>query len=50
MTRREFGITAAAAAGQLMAADKEALVYIGTYTRGGSKGIYAYRFNQPQGN
>jgi len=49
VTRREFAITAAAAAGQLMAAEKQALVYIGTYTRGGSKGIYAYRFNTTSG-
>ena len=49
MTRREFGFLAAGAAGQLLAADKEALVFIGTYTRGGSKGIYSYRFNPSSG-
>ena len=49
MTRREFGIVSAAAAGTLTAADKEQLVYIGTYTRGGSKGIYVYRFNPTTG-
>src|SRR3954471_5933291 len=25
------------------------LVYVGTYTRGGSRGIYAFRFNQSSG-
>ena len=49
VTRREFGFLAAGAAGQLLAADKEALVFIGTYTRGGSKGIYSYRFNPSSG-
>src|SRR4051794_36215717 len=49
MTRREFGVVSAAAAGTLTAADKEQLVYIGTYTRGGSKGIYVYRFNPTTG-
>jgi 6-phosphogluconolactonase len=48
MTRREFGVAAAAAAAGL-AAEKEDLVYIGTYTRGGSKGIYAYRFAPASG-
>lgn len=49
VTRREFGILSAGAASHLMAADKEALVFIGTYTRGGSKGIYSYRFNPATG-
>jgi 6-phosphogluconolactonase len=50
LTRRAFGIAAAGAASQLLtAAGKEQLVYIGTYTRGGSKGIYAYRFNPAAG-
>ena len=44
-----LGFLAAGAAGQLLAADKEALVFIGTYTRGGSKGIYSYRFNPSSG-
>lgn len=44
MTRRQFGVVAAGAVSSLPAAEKELLVYIGTYTRGGSKGIYAYRF------
>lgn len=35
--------------GSLNAASKDALVYIGTYTRGGSKGIYAYRFDASTG-
>jgi hypothetical protein len=49
VTRREFGFLTASAAGQLLAADKEALIFIGTYTRGGSKGIYSYRFNPSSG-
>jgi 6-phosphogluconolactonase len=50
LTRRQFGfVTAAGAAAQLAAAEKEALVYVGTYTRGGSKGIYSYRFNPATG-
>jgi 6-phosphogluconolactonase len=50
LTRRAFGIAAAGAASQLLtAAEKEQLVYIGTYTRGGSKGIYVYRFNPASG-
>lgn len=52
LTRRQFGISAAGITAQLTtatAADKETLTYIGTYTRGGSKGIYAYRFNPQSG-
>jgi 6-phosphogluconolactonase len=50
MTRREFGALAAAgAANQLTAAEKESLMYVGTYTRGGSKGIYGYKFNPATG-
>jgi 6-phosphogluconolactonase len=50
LTRRQFGyVTAAGAVGQLAAADKEALVFVGTYTRGDSKGIYSYRFNPASG-
>ncbi|HYP09186.1 MAG TPA: lactonase family protein [Bryobacteraceae bacterium] len=49
LTRRQFGIVTAGAVGQLLAADKENLVYVGTYTRGGSKGIYSYRFNPASG-
>jgi 6-phosphogluconolactonase len=30
-------------------ADRNAFVYVGTYTRGGSKGIYAYRFDTESG-
>jgi 6-phosphogluconolactonase len=44
MTRREFGIVTTVAMERLVAAEKEQLMYVGTYTRGGSKGIYAYRF------
>jgi 6-phosphogluconolactonase len=49
VTRRQFGFLTAGAAGQMLAAEKEALVFIGTYTRGGSKGIYSYRFNPRSG-
>lgn len=49
LSRREFGIVTAGAVGQLAAAEKEALVYVGTYTRGESKGIYSYRFNPDSG-
>jgi 6-phosphogluconolactonase len=49
LTRRGFGALTAGAIGQLMAAEKESLVYIGTYTRDGSKGIYVYRFNPSTG-
>jgi len=49
MTRREFGVIAAGAAGELVAAEKESLMYVGTYTRGGSKGIYGYKFNPATG-
>jgi 6-phosphogluconolactonase len=49
MTRREFGVVAAGAAGHLVAAGKESLMYVGTYTRGGSQGIYGYKFNPATG-
>ena len=49
LTRRDFGGLAAGAAGQLLAAGKESLMYVGTYTRGGSKGIYGYKFNPDSG-
>jgi 6-phosphogluconolactonase len=45
-------LPAAAIAGQVgtsNAAPKSLLVYVGTYTRGGSKGIYAYRFDPASG-
>ena len=45
MTRRQFGVFAASAAGQLAGASKESLVYIGTYTKGDSKGIYVQKFD-----
>jgi len=48
-TRRHFGLFTAGAVGQLAAASKEMLVYVGTYTRGGSKGIYVYRFDPARG-
>jgi 6-phosphogluconolactonase len=48
MTRREFSLAAGGALAGL-AAEKEQLVYIGTYTRGGSKGIYAFRFAPQSG-
>lgn len=49
ITRREFGVLTTTAAAQMAAAEKESLVYVGTYTRGGSKGIYGYRFNPGTG-
>jgi 6-phosphogluconolactonase len=54
LTRRDVVrmIPAAAVAGQTSlsrAAGKESLVYVGTYTRGESKGIYAYRFDSGSG-
>lgn len=49
MTRREFGVFAAGAVGQLAAASKESLVYTGTYTRGDSKGIYVQKFDAATG-
>src|SRR5688572_10674342 len=49
LTRRQFGFATASAAVQLYGAEKEGLVYVGTYTRGGSKGIYSYRFNPTSG-
>ena len=50
LTRRQFGfVTGGAAAMQLAGADKDGLVFVGTYTRGGSKGIYSYRFNPATG-
>lgn len=47
ITRRDAILLVPAAA--LRAAPKESLVYVGTYTRGGSKGIYAYRFDSGTG-
>jgi 6-phosphogluconolactonase len=54
ITRREAIriVPAAALAGSASigrAAAKEILTYVGTYTRGGSKGIYAYRFDPASG-
>jgi 6-phosphogluconolactonase len=49
LTRRQFGFVTAGAVAQLAGAEKEGLVYVGTYTRGGSKGIYSYRFNPATG-
>ena len=48
MTRREFGLSTAGAVSSF-AAEKEQLVYVGTYTRGGSKGIYSCRFSPTTG-
>jgi len=49
LTRRSFFLTLPAAAMIGNAAGKESLVYVGSYTRGGSKGIYAYRFDHATG-
>jgi 6-phosphogluconolactonase len=49
MTRREFSLFTAGAVAGLGANEKEQLVYVGTYTRGGSKGIYAFRFSPATG-
>ncbi len=52
-TRREFiktaGLSALSASLPLRWADKEMLVYIGTYTRGKSEGLYVYRMNLATG-
>jgi 6-phosphogluconolactonase len=48
-TRRQLLLSLPAAGLALRSAAKESLVYVGTYTRGGSKGIYVYRFDQGTG-
>jgi 6-phosphogluconolactonase len=51
LTRRQFGFAAllAGTAGRSGAAEKERLMFVGTYTRGGSKGIYSFRFHPGTG-
>ena len=42
-------LAAAAGSGRALAQDAGMLVYVGTYTRGGSEGIYAFRFDDRTG-